>query len=116
VTRNSDAGVFVPEQAVSVEEALRMLTLWSARAQGEGALKGSIEPGKVADFVVISRDIRKIPPAEIRGIQVLQTIVGGKVVYTAPSQRPVVSAPRQFRAFSAGRAGVSSASSSGPGA
>jgi len=116
VTRNSDAGVFVPEQAVSVDEALRMLTIWSARAQGEDAIKGSIEPGKVADFVVISRDIRKIPPAEIRGIQVLQTIVGGKVVYTAPSQRPVVSAPRQFRAFSAGRAGVSSASSSGPGA
>jgi hypothetical protein len=87
VTRNSDAGVFVPEQAVSVDEALRMLTLWSARAQGEDALKGSIEPGKVADFVVISRDIRRIPPEEIRGLQVLQTIVGGKVVYTAPSLR-----------------------------
>lgn len=87
VTRNSDAGVFVPEQAVSVEEALRMLTLWSARAQGEEAIKGSIEPGKLADFVVISRDIRKIPPAEIRGLEVLQTIVGGKVVYTAPSLR-----------------------------
>jgi hypothetical protein len=116
VTRNSDAGVFVPEQAVSVDEALRMLTIWSARAQGEDALKGSIEPGKVADFVVISQDIRKIPPAEIRGLQVLQTIVGGKVVYTAPSLHPVVSAPRQFPAFSAGRGGVSSASSTGPGA
>jgi len=87
VTRNSDAGVFVPEQAVSVDEALRMLTLWSARAQGEDAMKGSIEPGKFADFVVISRDIRKVPPEEIRGLQVLQTIVGGKVVYTAPSRR-----------------------------
>jgi len=116
VTRNSDAGVFVPEQAVSVDEALRMLTIWSARAQGEDALKGSIESGKVADFVVISRDIRKIPPAEIRGLQVLQTVVGGKVVYTAPSLRPVVSAPRQFPGFSAGRGGVSSAPSTGPGA
>jgi predicted amidohydrolase YtcJ len=87
VTRNSDAGVFVPEQAVSVDEALRMLTLWSARAQGEDAVKGSIEPGKFADFVVMSRDIRKVPPEEIRGLQVLQTIVGGKVVYTAPSRR-----------------------------
>ena len=87
VTRNSDAGVFVPEQAVSVDEALRMLTIWSARAQGEDALKGSIEPGKVADFVVISRDIRRIPPEEIRGLQVLQTVVGGKVVYTAPGLR-----------------------------
>lgn len=87
VTRNSDAGVFVPEQAVSVDEALRMLTIWSARAQGEEALKGSIEPGKLADFVVISRDIRKIPAEEIRGLVVLKTIVGGKVVYTAPSLR-----------------------------
>ena len=87
VTRHSDAGVFVPEQAVSVDEALRMLTIWSARAQGEGATKGSIEPGKLADFVVISRDIRNIPPAEIRGLQVLQTIVGGRVVYTAPAPR-----------------------------
>lgn len=87
VTRNSDAGVFVPEQAVSVDEALRMLTIWSARAQGEDAVKGSIEPGKLADLVVISRDIRKIPPDEIRGLQVLQTIVAGKVVYTAPSLR-----------------------------
>ena len=59
----------------------------AARAQGEGATKGSIEPGKLADFVVISRDIRNIPPAEIRGLQVLQTIVGGSVVYTAPASR-----------------------------
>jgi len=87
VTRNSDAGVFVPGQAVSVDEALRMLTIWSARAQGEDAIKGSIEPGKLADFVVLSKDIRSIPAEEIRGLQVLQTIVGGKIVYTAPSQR-----------------------------
>jgi len=83
VTRNSDAGVFVPEQAVSVGEALRMLTIWSARAQGEGAIKGSIEPGKLADFVVISRDIRRIRPEEIRSLKVLQTVVGGRVVYSA---------------------------------
>jgi hypothetical protein len=87
VTRNSDAGVFVPGQAVSVDEALRMLTIWSARAQGEDAIKGSLEPGKLADFVVISRDIRKIRPDEIRGLEVLQTVVGGKLVYTAPAAR-----------------------------
>jgi predicted amidohydrolase YtcJ len=87
VTRNSDAGVFVPGQAVSLDEALRMLTIWAARAQGEDAIKGSIEPGKLADFVVISRNIRTIPAEEIRGLQVLQTVVGGKVVYTASSAR-----------------------------
>jgi hypothetical protein len=87
VTRSSDAGVFVPGQAVSVDEALRMLTIWSARAQGEGAIKGSLEPGKLADMVVISGDITRIPPAEIRHLEVLQTIVGGRTVYTAPAAR-----------------------------
>ena len=85
VTRMSDVGVFVPEQAVSVTEALRMLTIWSARAQGEGAIKGSIEPGKLADMVVISDDILRIPPSAIRDLKVLKTIVGGRVVYQAPS-------------------------------
>jgi len=85
VTRMSDVGVFVPEQAVSVTEALRMLTIWAARAQGEGALKGSIEPGKLADMVVISDDILRIPPSAIRGLKVLKTIVGGRVVYEAPA-------------------------------
>jgi predicted amidohydrolase YtcJ len=77
----SDAGVFVPEQAVSVTEALRMLTLWAARAQGEDAVKGSLEPGKFADMVVISDDITRVRPAAIRDLRVLETIVGGRVVY-----------------------------------
>jgi hypothetical protein len=84
VTRNSDAGVFVPEQAVSVGEGLRMLTIWAARAQGEGATKGSIEPGKLADMVVISADVTRIPAARIRDLRVIETIVGGRVVYRAP--------------------------------
>ena len=85
VTRMSDVGVFVPEQAVSVTEALRMLTIWSARAQGEDAIKGSLEPGKLADMVVISGDILAIPPSAIRDLKVLKTIVGGRVVYEAPA-------------------------------
>jgi hypothetical protein len=84
VTRQSDAGVFVPEQAVTVTEALRMLTIWAARAQGEDASKGSIEPGKFADMVVISDDILRIPPEKIRNLLVEQTIVGGRVVYSRP--------------------------------
>ena len=81
VTRTSDVGVFVPEQAVSVSEALRMMTLWAARAQGEGEIKGSLEVGKLADMVVISDDILAMPPAAIRDLKVLATIVGGRVVY-----------------------------------
>jgi hypothetical protein len=90
VTRTSDAGVFEPGQAVSVDEALRMLTIWSARAQGEDAVKGSIEPGKLADFVVISEDVTRIAPARLRDVQVLTTVVGGRVVYetTAASPQP----------------------------
>jgi predicted amidohydrolase YtcJ len=85
VTRMSDVGVFVPEQAVPVTDALRMLTIWAARAQGEGAIKGSIEPGKLADMVVISDDILAIPPSAIRDLKVLQTVVGGRIVYEAPA-------------------------------
>jgi predicted amidohydrolase YtcJ len=70
---------------VSVTEALRMLTIWSARAQGEDSIKGSIEPGKLADMVVISDDIMRIPPSAIRDLKVLKTIVGGRVVYEAPA-------------------------------
>lgn len=81
VTRTSDVGVFVPEQAVSVTDTLRMMTLWAARAQGEGEIKGSLEVGKLADMVVISDDILATPPAAIRDIKVLATIVGGRTVY-----------------------------------
>jgi len=81
VTRNSDVGPFVPEEAVSVTEALRMVTIWAARAQAEDALKGSIEVGKLADMVVLSEDIATIPSAAIGDLKVLKTIVGGRVVY-----------------------------------
>ncbi len=84
VTRSSDVGEFVPAQAVTVDEALRMMTIWAARAQGEEAVKGSIETGKYADFVVISDDITRIRPAAIRDLEVLATVVGGRVVYEAP--------------------------------
>jgi hypothetical protein len=86
VTRMSDVWVFVPGQAVSVVEALKMMTIWAARAQGEDAAKGSIEPGKVADFVVISDDIMTMKPSGIRDLKVLETIVGGRSVYQAPGQ------------------------------
>jgi predicted amidohydrolase YtcJ len=74
----------VPEQAVSVTELLRMLTIRSARAQGEDRIKGSIEPDKLADMVVISDDILAIPPASLRELKVMRTTVGGRTVYEAP--------------------------------
>jgi predicted amidohydrolase YtcJ len=70
-----------PEQAVSREDALRMFTLWPAVAAFEEKLKGTIEPGKLADFTVLSADIMKVPAPEILKTRCLMTIVGGDVVY-----------------------------------
>lgn len=82
VTRDSDDGKFEPEQALSVEEALKMWTIWAAKSLGEEKLKGTIEPGKYADMTVLSDDIMTIDPEKIRDIRINKTIVGGKIVYS----------------------------------
>jgi predicted amidohydrolase YtcJ len=83
VTRQSDAGIFEPGQAISVTEALKMWTIWAARSLGEADLKGSIEPGKYADMTVLSDDILTMPKENLKDAKALKTIVGGKVVYEA---------------------------------
>ena len=75
-----------PEQAVSREQALKMFTIWPAFASFQEKDKGSIEPGKLADFTVLSADIMKIPPPDILKTQNEMTIVGGEVIYQAPSK------------------------------
>jgi len=70
-----------PEQAVSREQALKMFTLWPAYAAFEENDKGSIEPGKLADFTVISQDIMKIPELEILKTRSEMTVVGGEILY-----------------------------------
>jgi len=72
-----------PEQKISVEEAVRAYTVWGAYAEFAEKVKGSLEVGKLADLVVLSRDIFTIPPDEIAQVEVLYTIVGGKIVYAA---------------------------------
>jgi predicted amidohydrolase YtcJ len=83
VTRESDMGKFVPGQAISVTEALKMWTLWAAKSMGEDKVKGSIEPGKYADMTVLSDDIFTIPKENLKHVKAFKTIVGGKVVYEA---------------------------------
>ncbi|MFH0985339.1 MAG: amidohydrolase [Candidatus Omnitrophota bacterium] len=83
VTRNSDAGIFEPAQAITVTEALKMWTIWAARSMGEESVKGSIEPGKYADMTVLSDDIFTMPTEKLKDVKVLKTIVGGDVVYEA---------------------------------
>ncbi|MGH7540206.1 MAG: amidohydrolase family protein, partial [Gemmatimonadota bacterium] len=74
-------GGWFPEERVDVETALRAYTINNAYAAGEEDRKGTIEVGKLADFVVLDRDPTAVPPDEIHTIQVLMTIVGGRVVY-----------------------------------
>jgi hypothetical protein len=70
-----------PEEAVSREQALRMFTVWPAYAAFEEKLRGSIEPGKLADFTVLSADIMKIPETEILKTRCMMTVIGGEIVY-----------------------------------
>lgn len=70
-----------PELKMTREEALKSLTIWGARAAFEEDLKGSIEPGKLADLVVLDRDLMTAPEEELFRIKVLMTVIGGEVVY-----------------------------------
>jgi hypothetical protein len=70
-----------PEQKITVAQALTAYTIDGAFASFEENIKGSLEQGKLADFVILDQDIFEIAPEKIREVKVLQTIVGGQVVY-----------------------------------
>ncbi len=72
---------WIPEQKVTVEEAVRAYTSSCAYAEFAEKSKGGLEAGKLADVVVLSQDIFRINPGEIQKTSVVYTIVGGKVVY-----------------------------------
>ena len=72
---------WVPEQKISVEETVRAYTAGSAYAEFQEHVKGTIAPGKLADLVLLSRDIFKIDPKEIENVKVVLTMVDGRVVY-----------------------------------
>lgn len=71
---------WIPEQKITVAEAVHAYTMGSAYASFEEKIKGSIEPGKLADVVVLSQDIFNIDPAEIADTKVYMTIMGGAIV------------------------------------
>jgi predicted amidohydrolase YtcJ len=75
-----------PEQKLTVPETVEAYTMGSAYAEFQENEKGSITPGKLADMVLLSDDIFSIPPEKIRDGKVLQTIVGGKIVWDAVKQ------------------------------
>jgi predicted amidohydrolase YtcJ len=72
----------VPEESISVKEALHLYTRNAAYAGFEEETKGSIEPGKLADLIVIDRDILTVPEEQIKDTRVEMTVVDGKIVYT----------------------------------
>jgi predicted amidohydrolase YtcJ len=85
VTRKDQQGELIGgNQRVSVDEAIKVWTLDSAYATFEENIKGSITPGKLADFVVLREDPRKVPLDNIKDITVEATYLGGQKVYSAP--------------------------------
>ncbi len=70
-----------PEQKISLEEAIKGYTMNGAYAEFSEHLKGSVEEGKLADLVVLSRNIFEIPPEEIQKTEVKMTVFNGKVIY-----------------------------------
>ena len=74
---------WVPEQKISLEEAIRAFTMGSAYAEFQDHVKGSLTPGKLADLVVLDRDIFKIEPATLDQVKVVLTLVDGRTVFEA---------------------------------
>ena len=83
VTRMNEAGTksYYPEQKLEIAEALIAYTKGSAFAEFSEKEKGTIERGRLADFIVLDRDLLTVPPRQILGTKVLRTVVGGKTVW-----------------------------------
>jgi predicted amidohydrolase YtcJ len=81
--RTLDGELFFPDQRMTRQQALESYTINNAYAAFEEGIKGSLAPGKLADIVVLSRDIMKIPKDEIPGTEVVYTILGGRIAYSA---------------------------------
>jgi hypothetical protein len=78
----------VPEQKITVEQALTAYTKNAAFASFDENIKGTLEPGKLADFVVLDMDITAIDPVMIREVKVLKTYVGGRKIFEIEKSKP----------------------------
>jgi len=88
VTRErSDGGPkngWEPQEKISLEDCIRAYTSGSAYAQFEEGKKGELKAGEYADFIILSNDLFKVPPAQFTKTRVLRAVVGGRTVYSAP--------------------------------
>jgi len=85
--RGQPEGGWNPEQRMTLEEALRGYTIEAAYAEFEEKEKGSIERGKLADLIVISKDPATVAPRDLVRISVLKTFINGKLVYSSEGSR-----------------------------
>jgi predicted amidohydrolase YtcJ len=82
VNRMSREGEIVgPDQRLTPLEALKAQTIWAAEQYGEQDRRGSLEPGKIADLVILDRNPLAVEPLEIKDIRALETIKEGKTIY-----------------------------------
>jgi predicted amidohydrolase YtcJ len=79
--RTSSGADFVPEERISVAQAVRAYTVGSAHAVHEEHYKGSLAPGMLADFVALTEDIYKVPTKDIGDVRVKATVIGGELVH-----------------------------------
>ena len=87
--KTSDGRMIAPQEKITRQEALRIATNNNAFATWDEKVKGSIEPGKLADFVVLSGDFMTVPEDDILKLHPLATYVGGRKIYTVPNQKDV---------------------------
>ena len=80
VTRMTEEGAALPQQRIGLFDALKLHTIGAAAAAFEDGIKGSLTPGKSADIVLLNKNIVEIDPERVKDVQVLMTVLGGKVV------------------------------------
>jgi predicted amidohydrolase YtcJ len=86
VTRSNEAGTatYFPQDRLTIGQVLRAYTQGSAYAEFAENFQGKLLPGYVADFVVLDRDLTKIPARDILATKVLRTVVDGRTVFSVP--------------------------------
>ena len=83
ITRQNRSGTrtYLPDQALSVEQAIRLFTSDAAWASRDEAVRGTLEPGKLADLVVLERDLFETDPKDFPKVRILETVLNGRTVY-----------------------------------
>ncbi|UOQ95053.1 amidohydrolase family protein [Halobacillus shinanisalinarum] len=76
-----DEEILGEEQRISVEEALKSMTIYGAQLNSTEDFNGSIEENKIADFIIVDKNPWKAQPVDIKDIKIIKTIIGGEIVY-----------------------------------